>query len=73
MSIVGHGSIHATIREKILSEIKQWYFLVITSKYKHFHNCFVCWKKEVINYIKTTTYNYAVLISENLFDVLLLC
>ena len=28
-------------------------------------------KKEVINYIKTTTYNYAVLISEKLFDVLL--
>ena len=28
-------------------------------------------KKEVINYIKTTTYNFAVLISEKLFDVLL--
>jgi len=28
-------------------------------------------KKEDINYIKTTTYNYAVLISEKLFDVLL--
>ncbi len=28
-------------------------------------------KKEAINYIKTTTYNYAVLISEKLFDVLL--
>ncbi len=28
-------------------------------------------KKEVINYIKTTTYNFAVLISKKLFDVLL--
>jgi len=28
-------------------------------------------KKEVINYIKTTTYNFTVLISEKLFDVLL--
>ena len=28
-------------------------------------------KKEVINYIKTTTYNFAVLISKKLFDILL--